>query len=88
MFTGQFNCVIDDKNRMAIPSVMRKRIETKGNGKDLYLTIGLEKCLFLYPVNEFDELVNKIKQLPLANKGARDFQRLFFFQHSDFAWLG
>lgn len=81
MFTGEYQCVIDEKNRIAIPSVIRKHIDNgdNGNGNVLYITIGMDQCLSLYPEHQFEELVNnRIKQLPLTNKKARDFQRLFF----------
>lgn len=78
MFTGEHTCTVDDKNRMAIPAVMRKRIDMSFDAEILYITIGLDKCLALYPKKEFEELVNnRIKNLPLANRKARDFQRLF-----------
>ncbi len=79
MFTGEYNCVIDEKNRIAVPSIMRKRIDVNANGAFLYVTIGMDQCLALYPEHQFEELVNnRMKQLPLTNKKARDFQRLFF----------
>ncbi|MGR3221349.1 MAG: division/cell wall cluster transcriptional repressor MraZ [Candidatus Anammoxibacter sp.] len=79
MFTGEYHCVIDEKNRMAIPSVIRKCIENGDNSNVLYITIGMDQCLAIYPEHEFEELVNnRIKQLPLTNKKARIFQRLFF----------
>ncbi len=79
MFTGEYNCTFDEKNRVAIPSAMRKKIDITVEVDILYMTIGMDQCLALYPRNQFEELVNnRIKQLPLANKKARDFQRLFF----------
>ncbi|MGR3178961.1 MAG: division/cell wall cluster transcriptional repressor MraZ [Candidatus Anammoxibacter sp.] len=79
MFTGEYHCVVDEKNRMAIPSVLRKRIESSNNSNVLYITIGMDQCLAIYPEHQFEELVNnRIKQLPLTNKKARNFQRLFF----------
>lgn len=78
MFTGQFNCVIDDKNRLAIPSAIRKRIDNNDTASQLYLTIGIGQCISLYPEEEFRKLASKIEALSSTDKNALKFQRIFF----------
>lgn len=78
MFTGEYHYVIDEKNRVAIPAVWRKRIDSTVDGMGLYITIGMDQCLILYLPRQFEEQINRIKQLPFTSKKARDFQRLFF----------
>lgn len=79
MFTGEYNCVIDEKSRMAIPSAIRRSFDCGDTGRNLlYLTIGTDQCLYLYPEQQFKELVGRIKQLSLDDKKARNFQRIFF----------
>lgn len=42
------------------------------------MTKGLDNCLFIYPIDEWKVVENKLKQLPLTRKDARAFVRFFF----------
>jgi MraZ protein len=78
MFTGEYHHTIDEKNRLAIPSDIRDKVNTKIDGKGFFITIGLDVCLFMYTQKEWQNIVQKINQLPFTNEKARQFQRLFF----------
>ncbi len=82
MFTGKHHHTIDDNNRLAIPSSMRKRIDEKVDGKDFHITPGLDRCLAIYPHRQFEELTKKLDQIMYTNQKARIFQRLFFSKSS------
>ncbi len=82
VFTGTYNHVIDHSNRLAIPSILRKCINEKKDGKGFYITPGLGKCLAIYPPLQFRELTKKLEQLMFTNRKARNFQRLFFSKSS------
>ncbi len=71
MFMGEYHHNIDDKGRMIIP--FKLRIEL---GDDFILTRGLDNCLFVYPKNEWNEIILKYKKLP-NTKEARNFMRFF-----------
>ncbi len=79
MFLGEYNCSIDSKNRMAIPSVIRKTIESDGDDPTLYISKGFEQCLSLYPKKQFDEMViDKLKTLPGTSQKVRSYKRMLF----------
>ena len=78
MFISEYHHTIDEKNRLAIPSDIRDKINTKIEGKGFFITIGLDVCLFMYTPKEWQHIVQKINQLPFTNEKARQFQRLFF----------
>jgi len=82
MFTGKHHHTIDDNNRLAIPSSIRKCIDEKEEGKGFRITPGLDGCLAIYPPFQFEEVANKLKQLNITNPKARVFQRLFFSKSS------
>ena len=42
----------------------------------LVVTVGLDKCLLLYPLPEFEEIERKLVKLPALNKKAKRLQRL------------
>ena len=84
MFTGNYRHTIDDNNRLAIPSSIRKCVDEKKEGKGFYITPGLDKCLAIYPPLHFKEITKKLSELMFTNQKARTFQRLFFSRSSSF----
>ncbi len=71
MFMGEYNYTIDDKGRITIPAKLREQL-----GHDFIITRGLDKCLFVYPKEEWNNVINKYKELP-NTKDARNFMRFF-----------
>ncbi len=72
MLIGEYSHSIDAKGRLIIPSKFREIL-----GDDFVITKGLDGCLFLYPINEWQDFERKLRTLPLMNKSARDFSRYF-----------
>ena len=72
MFIGEFHHNIDDKGRLIIPSKFRSEL-----GNQFIITRGLDKCIFIYPMDEWNNIVNKLKTLPFTKKDARNFMRFF-----------
>lgn len=72
MFMGEYHHNIDDKGRIIIPSKFRTEL-----GEKFIVTRGLEECLFVYSMDEWNEIINKLKELPFTNKDARLFMRMF-----------
>lgn len=73
MFMGEFQHNIDIKGRIIVPAKFRE-----GLGDRFVVTRGLDKCLFVYPMPEWEILEQKLKKLPLTKKDARAFTRFFF----------
>ncbi|QGU95110.1 division/cell wall cluster transcriptional repressor MraZ [Clostridium bovifaecis] len=73
MFIGEYKHSLDSKNRMIIPSKFREDL-----GDRFVLTKGLDGCLYIYPMEEWKALEEKLKKLPLTSKDARAFVRFFF----------
>lgn len=72
MLMGEYHHSIDDKGRIIIPSKFRDEL-----GEKFILTRGLDGCLFVYPNNEWNAIVTKLKSLPFTKKDARSFVRFF-----------
>ncbi len=72
MLMGEFHHNIDDKNRLVLPSKFRDEV-----GEKFIITRGLEKCLFVYSLDEWNKIVNKINSLPFTKKNVRAFERSF-----------
>lgn len=73
MFIGEFNHSVDVKGRISMPAKFREQL-----GEMFYLTKGLDESLFVFPESEWTVFEEKLKALPLTNKSARAFVRLFF----------
>ncbi len=71
MFIGEYSHTIDDKNRLSVPVKFRASL---ANG--CVVTRGLDHCLWVYPKEAFEELAEKISELPITQKNARSFSRL------------
>ena len=72
MLIGEFHHNIDDKNRLIIPAKFRDEI-----GDKFVLTRGLDGCLFIYSLSNWEKIVDKLKNLPFTKKDARTFMRFF-----------
>ena len=72
MFIGEYHHNIDDKGRIIVPSKFRYEL-----GEKFIITKGLDGCLFIYPKDEWDNIISKLKALPFTKKDARTFMRFF-----------
>ncbi|NLY78134.1 MAG: division/cell wall cluster transcriptional repressor MraZ [Tissierellia bacterium] len=73
MFIGEYQHTVDSKGRIIMPSKFRD-----GLGQNFVVTKGLDNCLFVYPIEEWQSFEKKLRTLPLTNKNARAFIRFFF----------
>ncbi|GAE24141.1 cell division protein MraZ [Halalkalibacter wakoensis JCM 9140] len=73
MFMGEYRHNVDEKGRMIVPAKFRDRL-----GSSFVVTRGLDRCLFVYPQDEWSKLETKLKDLPFTKKDARAFTRFFF----------
>jgi len=71
MLLGEFKHNLDSKNRLTIPAKLRLEL-----GEKPILTRGLDNCLALYPLNEWQKMVDKLAGLPTGQVDARGFNRI------------
>ena len=77
MFYGEYKHSIDKKSRVIIPSRFREVIKEMCIEK-LYLTRGLDECLFVFPESEWKAQEARYKAMPFTKAEVRKFKRLFF----------
>lgn len=75
MFRGVSEINLDDKGRLAIPTKYRAELAECCESQ-LVVTVGLDRCLLLYPLPEFEEIERKLVKLPSLNTQAKRLQRL------------
>jgi len=71
MFIGEYYYTIDPKGRIAIPSKLRSALSKGG-----VITKGLDNCLFIFSLKDWQQMAEKIKGLPLSQSNSRAFSRL------------
>lgn len=81
MFMGEYQHSIDDKGRLIIPAKLRDDL-----GSTFIITRGLDQCLFVYPMDQWVKLEQKLQALPLMKADARAFTRFFFSGASECEW--
>ena len=72
MFIGEYHHTIDEKGRIIIPAKFREAL-----GKEFIITRGIENCLFVYSLQNWANITEKLSSLPFTKKDARTFNRFF-----------
>jgi MraZ protein len=74
VFIGSYDHSLDPKGRVILPRKFRDEL-----GQDVVFTRGLagERCLYVFPLAEFEAFAAKLRDLPLTGGRNRDFTRVF-----------
>ena len=73
MLLGEYEHALDPKGRIAVPAKLREAL-----GGKFIITKGLDGCLFVYDLEQWQLLEAKLASLPMSRKTARDFTRFLF----------
>lgn len=73
MFMGEYQHTLDNKGRLILPAKIRE-----GLGDTFIATRGLDDCLFVYTLEEWALLEEKLKKMSLVKPEARAFSRYIF----------
>jgi len=60
MFRGEYNHSVDTKGRLIIPSKFREQL-----GEEFIVTRGLDGCLFVFPMKEWEEYQTRVSSWEL-----------------------
>ncbi|MBI4343842.1 MAG: division/cell wall cluster transcriptional repressor MraZ [Candidatus Omnitrophica bacterium] len=77
MFYGEYEHSIDRKGRLIVPAKLRQALKQQDT-KALFLTRGLDGCLFLFPEAEWRLVESHFKKISFTKSEGRKFNRLFF----------
>jgi len=73
VFLGTHEPKLDDKGRLVLPAKFREQL-----AEGLVITKGQERCLFAFPMAEFDRVTEALAQAPVTHRAVRDYSRVFF----------
>lgn len=77
MFYGEYEHTIDRKGRLIVPAKFRE-IFKENLVERLFVTRGLDKCLFLFSEEEWKLQEQKFKSISFTKSESRKFNRLYF----------
>lgn len=81
LLTGEYNHQLDAKNRMRIPAKLRKEL-----GDEFYFAKGTDGCIFVYPKEEVEAILEKLKGITLGDprqRNARAFLKTVLYVKED-----
>lgn len=74
-FLGSYTHTVDHKGRVNVPVKFRKHIRTDEDDT-LIITRGLDGCLFVYPIDEWEQIDTRLRELPITRQNTRVFIRM------------
>jgi len=78
VFLGEYSHSLDEKGRAVMPSKFRA-----GLAGGCVVTKGQERCIYVFPMDRWEEESSKVLALPRTDRRARNFSRSFFASASD-----
>ncbi|GAB3499543.1 hypothetical protein GCM10027440_54430 [Nocardiopsis coralliicola] len=78
VFLGTHTPRLDDKGRLFLPA--KYRDDLSGG---LVITKGQERCLYVFPREEFRRVTEGLRSAPVTAKAVRDYSRILFAGASD-----
>lgn len=78
MFLGTHHPRLDDKGRLILPAKFRDAL-----AEGVVVTKGQERCLFVFPMAEFERVTQALSAAPVTARAVRDYSRVFFASASD-----
>jgi len=78
MFLGTHAPRLDEKGRLFLPAKYRDDL-----AGGVVITKGQERCLFVFPRDEFTRITEALRDSPVTAKAARDYSRVLFASASD-----
>ena len=73
MFLGTHEPKLDEKGRLVLPAKFREQL-----AEGVVITKGQERCLFAFPMAEFERITEALAQAPVTHRAVRDYSRVFF----------
>jgi len=78
MLIGEYTHTLDAKKRLSLPSKFRKEM-----GKKVVIAAGLDQCLSVYSLKEWERFSSRIAELSLGTSDSRDFNRYMLASASE-----
>lgn len=71
MFLGEYQHTLDPKGRVILPSAFRDRLKA-----GLVMTVGLDNCLTIHPLDDWQRVLENLRNLRTTDRRERMFARV------------
>jgi MraZ protein len=71
MLIGEYRHNLDNKNRLMMPAKTLSSL-----GEEVIVSRGFEKCLLVYPVEKWNNVIEKFSELSITKSDTRKFMRI------------
>ncbi len=78
LFMGTYTPKLDEKGRLILPAKFRDEL-----AGGVVITKGQERCLYVFPMPEFQRISEELRSAPMTHKAARAYSRVFFASAHD-----
>ena len=83
---GNYELTVDDKNRILVPSEVRKKLEPERDGEAFFLVTGRDGRLWLYPERYYEQLVSREPTELTPSEDTLAFDRMMLGLASRVEW--
>ena len=83
---GNYELTVDDKNRILVPSEVRKKLDPERDGEAFFLVTGRDGRLWLYPERHYEQLVSRDPSELTPSEDTLAFDRLMLGLASRVEW--
>jgi MraZ protein len=73
VFLGTHTPRLDEKGRLILPAKYRDEL-----AEGVVITKGQERCLYVFPLEEFGRVTEAMRTAPVTRKDLRDYSRVLF----------
>tara|TARA_B100001121_G_scaffold309554_1_gene336827 strand:- start:10526 stop:10996 length:471 start_codon:yes stop_codon:yes gene_type:complete len=80
LFTGEYEHSIDAKQRLAIPSDLRGRLDPEIHGSAFYVAPGQQGSLWIWPEKTFEQMAAATEQSLVPNEDLLEYEQLLYSQ--------
>jgi MraZ protein len=78
LFLGEYQHTVDPKGRVVLPAKFREQL-----ADGCVITKGQDRCLYVFPLDRWEEEMDRVNRLARTDRRARNFARAFFAGASD-----
>ena len=83
---GEYDALLDEKNRILVPADFRKEITDAREEKSLILRIGRNRVAWLYPENYYRELIAQRRQSLMPGEDEEKFNEAYYGMIFRLSW--
>lgn len=81
MFIGKHQVKLDPKGRISVPAKFRESLSIRGSNQLVITLWG--RCLVAYPMDEWQEVERRARDLDTSQEDVRNFLRIFYANAAD-----